>query len=182
MRLKLLLASGVFFGVLYWLRTRRRAMLPRELGQAMTNQGTTLLELSRSGPLLIVFLRHFGCTFCREAVADLASLQLGTRLALVHLNSEPEAAAMLGAAGLGDVPRFSDPEGSLYRRFNLGRFQMKWEVLARAWEARRHGVGWPTADWRQLGGALLVEDGRVLRVWRAEHAGERPDYCAIGQA
>lgn len=181
MRLKLLLASGLFFGLLYWLRTRRRPMLPRDLAHAVTNQGSTLADLSRSGPLLIVFLRHFGCTFCREAVADLARLrdELGARLALVHLNHEQEAAATLGAAGLGDVPRFSDPEASLYQHFKLGRFRMSKAMLGRVWEARHHGVGWPTADWRQLGGALLVENGRVVSAWRAQHAGDRPDYRAL---
>ena len=185
-KLGLLLASGAFFGFLFWLRTRRRQMLPRDLGQAVTNQGKSLLQLSQSGPLLIVFLRHFGCTFCREAVSDLAKLrdELGVSLALVHLNTEEEAARALGAAGLGDVPRFSDPEASLYRHYRLGRFQLTWQVVSRAWEARRHGVSWPTADWHQLGGAILVENGQVVKAWRAEHAGERPDYrtlCLAGR-
>lgn len=187
MRLKLLLGSALFLYLLYWVRTRRRPMLPRDLAHAVTNQGSTLADLSRPGPLLIVFLRHFGCTFCREAVTDLARLRadLGASLALVHLNTEAEAAAVLGAAGLGDVPRFSDPEASLYRQFKLSRFRFSKAMLGRVWEARHHGVGWPTADWRQLGGALLVEQGKVVGAWRAEHAGERPDYralCATGRA
>ena len=41
--------------------------------RARTQQGSTLLELSKQAPVLLVFLRHTGCTFCREALADLAA-------------------------------------------------------------------------------------------------------------
>ncbi|MFN8816592.1 MAG: hypothetical protein ACK5ZV_07645, partial [bacterium] len=37
---------------------------------AMTSGGQSVAELSMRSPVLMVFLRHFGCTFCREALAD----------------------------------------------------------------------------------------------------------------
>ena len=38
-----------------------------------TNRGQTLQEMSQERPLLLVFLRHRGCPFCRETLADFAS-------------------------------------------------------------------------------------------------------------
>ena len=32
--------------------------------------GVTLLEMSQEAPVMVIFLRHFGCTFCREAMAE----------------------------------------------------------------------------------------------------------------
>ena len=37
-----------------------------------TNSGETVAEMSRRGPVLMAFLRHSGCPFCKEAAADLA--------------------------------------------------------------------------------------------------------------
>ncbi|MGP1310160.1 MAG: hypothetical protein ACTS27_08185, partial [Phycisphaerales bacterium] len=62
---------------------------------AMTkgNGGRTLLAHSRTDDghagLLLVFLRHAGCTFCREALADVAKRRrrienAKVRIVLVH--------------------------------------------------------------------------------------------------
>ena len=57
---------------------------------AVTQNGDSLLKLSLKGPVLLTFLRHFGCIFCREALHDLADrkekiLQANITLVLVHM-------------------------------------------------------------------------------------------------
>ncbi|MEZ5059893.1 MAG: AhpC/TSA family protein, partial [Saprospiraceae bacterium] len=42
-----------------------------------TNEGANLLEVSSQKPVMLIFLRHFGCTFCRESLADLAEQRAG---------------------------------------------------------------------------------------------------------
>jgi hypothetical protein len=43
------------------------------LSAAYTSQGgETLASLTANREVFLVFLRHFGCTFCREALADIA--------------------------------------------------------------------------------------------------------------
>ena len=37
-----------------------------------TNAGRTVAEISDNQPAMIIFLRHFGCTFCREALAEIS--------------------------------------------------------------------------------------------------------------
>ena len=76
--------------------------------------------------MLVTFLRHAGCTFCREALADLQSQRneiesRGARIALVHLGSEALAQKFFAHYGLGDVSRIGDPERRLYRAFHLRR-------------------------------------------------------------
>ena len=48
---------------------------PTILERFHDQHGRTLQQLSDSQPVLVVFLRHSGCTFCREAVADLVREQ-----------------------------------------------------------------------------------------------------------
>ena len=69
--------------------------------------------------VFLVFLRHFGCTFCREAVAELSRKSAaplkprGAALAFVHLGTEEKARWFFTRYGLLDVARFSDPQGHL---------------------------------------------------------------------
>ena len=91
----------------------RTNQIDSDLLRAYTSQtGQTLAALAER-PLFLVFLRHFGCTFCREAVADLAGKRQsieakGAPLAFVHLGHRSKSAVVLQAirnAGCAEVQR-----------------------------------------------------------------------------
>lgn len=158
--------------------------------------GRTLLELSQEAPRLVLFLRHSGCTFCREAAADLAARRAsiearGVRAMVVLMSDDPRAAAFLGKYGLGDVSRVSDPSGRAYRAFGLRRGSA-WQlfgprVVWRGFVAgvlRGHGVGALEGDGFQMPGTFLVHRGAIVKAHPARDAAERPDLeglaCAAG--
>lgn len=159
--------------------------------RARTHLGVTLDELSRLSPILLVFLRHTGCTFCREALADLARQRgeieaSGVRIVLVHMSTEKQADSFFRRYGLESLPRVSDPRRSLYRAFGLGRggllrlFGPK--VWIRGFEAavlRRHGIGRLVGDGFQMPGVFLVFHGEVLASYRHHSAADRPDYLSM---
>lgn len=160
------------------------------LSQALTQTGETLAELSRRGPVLVVFLRHAGCTFCRQALADLSACRpavtsAGVTIALVHMETDSAAAALFARYRLEDVPRISDPEQDLYRAFRLGRGRASQVVGVRVWGAglksllAGHLPGVPGKDVWQMPGAFLLHDGRVLRAFRHATSGDRPDYLEL---
>lgn len=162
----------------------------RAITEATSSEGVSLLELSRKSPVLVVFLRHLGCTFCREALADLATRRKaveenGTRLALVHMGSGEQGAALFTKYGLGDVPHFSDPDCTLYRAFGLERAPfwrfLGWGNFRRAWQGLRagHGVGPVVGDGFRMPGAFLLHEGQVLQSFRHGKAYDRPDYEAL---
>jgi peroxiredoxin len=172
----------------------RRSLSPEIVRMALrskTQFGVSLDEISRLSPAMIVFLRHAGCTFCREALADLAKKRPeiernGTRLVLVHMGSEEHGQSFFGKYGLADVPRVSDPGRTLYRAFGLPRgsfgnlFGPK--VWWRGFEAGilgRHGVGRLVGDGFQMPGVFVVFHGEVIRTYRHQSAGDRPDYLAL---
>ncbi|MEM8835361.1 MAG: SelL-related redox protein [Planctomycetota bacterium] len=156
-----------------------------------TSAGDPLLELSHRGPVLLVFLRHLGCTFCREALADVArdraSIEAnGATIALVHMSDDAVAEKFSAKYGLGDVARISDPEKRLYNAFDLARGSLGQlfglEVWLRGFDAgvlHKHAVGKLEGDGFQMPGAFLVHDGAIVAAFRHESAGDRPDYCAI---
>src|ERR1700721_2645179 len=85
------------------------------LASISTESGVSLLELTEASPVLLVFLRHFGCSFCRKAISDVAELapeleRRGVRPVFVHLGTAEIAKAHFDYYGLSDVERVNDPE------------------------------------------------------------------------
>ena len=169
----------------------RRGLAPEVLQFALRTKvadGMTISQLSKSSPLLLVFLRHAGCTFCREALSDIAEQRQaietnGTRLVLVHMGGEQHAAKYFEHYGLGDVLRVSDPNQALYRAFGLGRGSLLNlfgpKVWLRGFHAavlKRHGVGRLVGDGSQMPGVFLVFHGEVLRSYRHQSVADRPQY------
>ncbi len=148
----------------------------------------TLAARSRSRPLLLVFLRHAGCTFCREAVRDVLARRAaiesaGAEPVLVHMGTPEEGDRFLERLGARAIARISDPERVLYHAAGLerGTFGELFgpRNLVRAIAAARHGVGYAIGDPLQMPGTALVRDGRPIRVHRHRFAGERPDYATL---
>lgn len=159
---------------------------------ALTQDAVSVTELSHRSSVMLVFLRHFGCAFCREALADLAARRddieaNGTRLVLVHMSqSDDEVSKIFAEFELIEVDRVSDPERRLYRAIGLerGGFRQFFglRVLKRGWRAGildGHGLGLPRTDSRQMPGVFLVRNSEVIRAFRHIHAGERPDYGSL---
>jgi peroxiredoxin len=160
----------------------------RLLSDARTASGS-LAELSHRAPVLVVFLRHLGCTFNRQTAADIrAQLEAiqatGTAVAFVHMGGVEEGDRFLANHGLPPIPHISDPQQELYRAFGLRRGRT-WQVMGpriwqRGWAAvRRHGLGWPRGDVRQMPGVFLVHRATVVREFRHQTSADRPDYLRL---
>src|ERR1700722_16485416 len=90
------------------------------LGSIRTESGATLLALAEESPVLLIFLRHFGCSFCRKAISDVAELgpelaKRGVRPVFVHMGTPELAKNYFDYYGLSDVERVSDPTAAVYR-------------------------------------------------------------------
>ncbi len=69
--------------------------------------------MSLNQPVLLVFLRHFGCTFCREALSDLAKRGAeidgyGGKLVLVHMSDVGTAEKYFAKYQIGPFVQVSD--------------------------------------------------------------------------
>ena len=162
-----------------------------------SHDGRTLAELSAAHPVLVVFLRHSGCAFCREALSDLQKQRSkieasGTSLALVHMVSNDEAARFFKGYGLDNVPRFSDPDRKLYEAFDLHRGTF-WQLMGPSvfWRGMKaffsgHGAGRIRGDVAQLPGTFVLHRGQIVQAFRNKTAADRPEYaelaCAVPSA
>jgi peroxiredoxin len=162
------------------------------LAETPPGGGLSLEVLSRQKPVLLVFLRHAGCTFCRETMADLAVHRreieaAGARIALVHMGTPESFTAFAAQYDLDDVPVYADPERRFYRGLGLQRGTLAqllgWKVWVRGARAffSGHGIGALEGDGTQMPGVFLLHQGRVVRRFLHETAATRPDYLALCQ-
>lgn len=158
----------------------------------MTDQnGRTLADWAGGGPLLLVFLRHLGCVFNRQLLADLAAnrerlMQVGILPVIIHMATDRQADMLLAPHGLTDLPRFSDSARQLYKAFGLRRATMR-ELLSPASLLRgvetcirqRAMFAVPQGDPLQLPGYVLLEHGRITHEFIASQPWEKPDYRTL---
>jgi peroxiredoxin len=163
----------------------------KTLESALTQSGESVAGLSAASPLLLVFLRHAGCTFCREALADIARVRgaiegTGTRIVLVHMGDSPSIDKLLEKYGLTGVDRICDREQKLYEAFGLKRGKLRQlfgpKVLWRGFQAgvlSGHGIGSASADSAQMPGLFLIDKSGIVRRFRHRTAADRPDYAGL---
>lgn len=161
------------------------------LAQARTTCCLSLRELSLRSPILLVFLRHFGCTFCMEALSDLGRLReriqsTGVRIVLVHMSSDERAQDIIRSYGLYGIDHVSDRSRRLYRAFGFSRARLSqlfgpvvWWRGLQAMVEGGHSIGELEGDGYQMPGLALVSEGRVLRLHAHKTAAERPNYVAF---
>ena len=160
-----------------------------------SENGYRLDELADLAPQLVVFLRHAGCTFCRQALADLSKQRAeieaaGCGIVLVHLGQNPrQDAHFFEQYGLADLPRISDPASRLYRQFglDLGGFSELFGLrvwlrgLIAGWFGG-HGIGRVQGNSFQMPGVYLYHCRQIVGGFRHELASDRPDYLGLVKA
>lgn len=155
--------------------------------------GRSLLELVDQSPVLLVFLRHFGCAFCRQALEQVSRLRVqiaarGANPVFVHLGSPERARPYFDYYRLSDVERISNPDASLYQHpaFRLGRTNPYLNLLIpRVWigwfkgALFKHGIGTIQEDGHQMPGVFFLKDRSIARGFRYETIADEPDYLKL---
>jgi peroxiredoxin len=158
---------------------------------ALTSCGESLWDVSQKSKILLIFVRHAGCTFCRETLSELkrelpALQKISIIPVVVHMGSVQQGQAMLERAGLRDTLQISDPGRSLYRAYELNRGRLT-QLLGPSvlWKGflsailKGHGFGRWVGDGFQLGGAFLIQSGRILASFPAKNAADKVPFECI---
>lgn len=155
-----------------------------------SQNGRTLAELSNGRSAVVLFLRHAGCTFCRQAIDDFAKVRKqfeagGHSLAIVHMGDNDDASLFMKYK-MDDVDRFSDPQCELYRHFELAlgtASQLFGPVVwARGFKAAiidGYGFGGLVGNGFQMPGVFVLQDSKIIHGIRLESAAERPDFGSL---
>jgi len=161
--------------------------------EIMTNRGESLEELSAESPLLLIFLRHFGCTFCRETMAEIAQRRReiesrGLEIVIVHMVDPEVASQILGVYDLGQVRHVSDPHQALYRKFGLGKVSFHAMFGVRNWWrafvaglVKGHLVGKPSGDPWQMPGVFVFHKNEIMNKFDYKFVSDMPDFVRMSE-
>lgn len=162
------------------------------LDSIFTNNGDSLLALSSESPVLLVFLRHFGCVFCREALHDLSErkdilIKSGIKLVLVHMSEYQLAESYFEKYGIPGVSHISDSNCNLYKHFGLakgGAMQLLGlKNMIRGFEVASKSSIYPKmgfiGDGFQMPGIFVLNKGAITDRFVHISAADRPDYDAM---
>ncbi len=171
----------------------RKEEIASAFAEVRAESGRTLLELVDDGPVLLVFLRHFGCSFCRQALDDVSSVYgdlkgRGIRPVFVHLDPPERAKPFFDYYGLSDVERISNQDGSFYRNsiFALSRVSLlRIGFQPAVWKGWlqdamiKYGIGLIREDATQMPGVFFLRDRTIVRLFRHRTIADRPDYLRL---
>ena len=165
------------------------ALLDRPVAGLNLAPGTLRDQLG-DGVTLLVFLRHFGCIFCRETLGDLRALceaDEGFPRPLFFFQGSPAEGRAFLRRTWPTARAVSDPNAELYDGFGVGRGGLMkmfgpgvWSGRSRA-ATKGHSNGERVGDvWRMPG--VFIARGASL-VWAHEyaHAADHPDFGRLGE-
>jgi len=167
--------------------------ITQALGSVHTESGANLLELVKASPVLLVFLRHFGCPFCRKMISDVSDLRgqlddRGVRPIFVHQGTVEVAKATFDYYNFGEAERVHDPQAVIYKHpvFQLARLSVARQMLKPAvWIAwlkgtvRKYGIGEVQGDSAQLAGAFFLNGAKIVRKFIHRSMADQPDYLRL---
>jgi peroxiredoxin len=148
-------------------------------------QGNTvrLGDMWARQPAVVVWVRHFGCTLCREQASEVRARipdirSAGAAVVIVGSGAAPYAHDFIEKMELGDVPVLSDEKLESYKLAGLRRGMLSMihprAALNFARALRRgHRQGKTMGDQQQQGGVLVVaSDGKVAFRYVSEVTGD----------
>lgn len=160
-----------------------------KLGSIITYAGNDLDTLSRPFPVLLVFLRHFGCIFCRESLSDIADrkqkiLDNKINLVFVHMTEPQTAVKYFQEYEFENFDHIPDPESRMYRRFGLGKGTLTQLFGLKTWvrgyklnKSDEYNLSTKSVgDNLQMPGVFLLHKGQVVEKFIHNSIADKPDY------
>ena len=153
-----------------------------------TDQGLSIYDVSLKSPVMMVFLRHFGCVFCREALKQIKKERSnwekkGITVVLIHPSSKASGEVYLTQFDLLDIPSIADPECKIYERFGLTKASMSQlfglSTFFRGFEVAAKGilpVLKQVGDGFQMPGIFIIFHGEIKGSYIHKSASDKPDY------
>ncbi len=170
---------------------KKNSELSTTIDSIELSDGASLRSLSEEKPVLLVFLRHFGCIFCQEALRDISDQRTeiekrGSAIAFVHMEVDSVAEKYFARYNLADCLHISDPECRLYEQFGLlkGTFSQLFglSTMVRGFQAgmslKQFG-GAAFGDAFQMPGIFVIYRGQVEAEFVHEKISDRPDYLGL---
>jgi hypothetical protein len=144
-----------------------------------------LWTLSFEKKCVLVFLRHFGCLFCKNMVANIFLekdwlKQQRYHTVFIHQSDPLVSKEFFKQFGFESYLEISDPYRSCYKAFEIGSANLfhllNPKAIYGAWDSYQQGHRMSEADgnvW-QMPGLVILHEGEILKRHQFSHVGEMP--------
>ena len=143
-------------------------------------------------PLVVVFVRHYGCIFCRERAAEVHASRSaieakGARIVFVGTGL-PAMASEFAAQQAAGLPVLSDPTRRIFELAGMRRGLstiLRLATLLNSWRAFRRGHRQTKVQgdpWQQGGVLVLDRKGDIAHAQRDSAAGDSIDWRRVIEA
>ncbi len=161
------------------------------IAEMQTNRGDRLSDLSKKSPVLVVFLRHFGCQFCKDSMTQLSKLKpklvkKEVELVLVHMSEQQTADVFFEKFHLSGFASVSDPDCRFYTAFGLTKGSFNQLFGFKTWMKGfslqiKYGAefGKHLGDNFQMPGIFMICDGQIECRFIPIQVAERLDYESL---
>ena len=171
-----------------------KALLQEQLAAMKTNDGQSVLEIANDHQtVMLVFLRHLGCSFCKEGLRDIAQKRnnierFGTKIVFIHM-AETSVDAYFAEHQLRGIPQVSDPECRFYISFGLIKGSLN-QLFGLATLIRGFGdglyqrgfqVGRELGDAFQMPGIFMISNGEIKTSYIYKYVSDRPNYVHLAE-
>ncbi len=165
-------------------------------GKLVNKSGATvnISDLWKDSPLVLVFVRHKGCPFCRQYLADITRQyaeikKRGAKVAVVMMGGKADLKDFLSTRSF-PFEVYGNEGVAAYRAYSLKRYTDSSAILNPAKGAQefisglssllRHGGGIPEGDVTQLGGTFVINtDGKLAFTHRSEMGSDNAPVSSI---
>jgi hypothetical protein len=163
------------------------------LQNVKTNNGRGVIDMSLEKPVFLIFLRHFGCIFCREGLAEIADakkrlFRKGVEIVFFHMSDNKTADEYFEHFDLSDTEHVADPDCTIYQKFGLakGNFNQLFGLKnwIRGFNATMHGTSFSLkqiGDAFQMPGVFVLCNGEVKGSYIHELASDKPNYETLSK-
>jgi hypothetical protein len=156
------------------------------------DSNTSLYDYCLNKKVLLIFLRHKGCTFCRKTLDELYQnknelIAKNISPVIIHMSeSNNTMFPTLAEYKVSDLPAIADPEKKLYRAFNLKTGNIL-ELFGpkvflegiKVFIKGKYGIGALDGDGFQLGGSVLLDNLNIVKIYQTKNAADSVDFCLI---
>jgi len=149
-----------------------------------SSHGLSLYEHSQLKPVYLIFLRHLGCTFCKQVISGINQIQdkidvLGLQVVFVHMSDSKSGDDILAHYKDTKSAHISDVDLLLYQEFEIlrGTFSQVFglsiipKFLHSIFVLGHHNEA-PQGDSMILGGFFIYHKGKVVKKYISQNAGD----------
>lgn len=162
------------------------------LTKMISNRGNDLLSLSEQNPVMLVFLRHFGCVFCQQCLEDIAAiqqriLQKKIELVFVHMAASELADTFIKSYNIKNAQHISDKDGHFYNFFGLeqGSLSQLYGLnsfirgMNLTFKGYKVQLDKKLGNAKQMPGIFIIFKGAVIKKFIHKSPSDRPDYLGF---